>query len=59
FPTNHLLTIMDHFSSARLNMALTGPEGPCGITGDADPLYLVIIMPMKIMDDTLYQEEQV
>jgi DNA polymerase-3 subunit beta len=59
FPTNHLLTIFDHFSSARLTLALTGTEGPCGITGEEDPSYLVIIMPMKILDDTLYQEEQV
>jgi DNA polymerase-3 subunit beta len=59
FPTNNLLAIMEHFSSARLNLALTETEGPCGITGAEDPSYLVIIMPMKIIDDTLYQEEQV
>jgi DNA polymerase-3 subunit beta len=59
FPTNHLLAIFDHFSSPRLALALTDAEGPCGITGGEDPSYLVIIMPMKIIDDTLYQEEQV
>jgi DNA polymerase-3 subunit beta len=59
FPTNKLLTILEHFSSVRLTLALTGAEGPCGITGAEDPSYLVIIMPMKIIDDTLYQEEQV
>jgi DNA polymerase-3 subunit beta len=59
FPTNHLLTILDHFTSAKLNLALTDAEGPCGITCEEDPSYLVIIMPMKIIDDTLYHEEQV
>ena len=59
FPTNNLLTIMDHFSSAKLTMTFTGSEGPCGITGGEDAEYLVIIMPMKILDDTHYSEEQV
>jgi DNA polymerase-3 subunit beta len=59
FPTNNLLNIMEHFSSARLNLALTGAEGPCGITGKDDANYLVIIMPMKILDEVQYQEEQV
>ena len=59
FPTSNLLTIMDHFSSANLNLTFTGSEGPCGITGPDDADYLVIIMPMKILDDTHYSEEQV
>ena len=40
-------------------MTLTGPEGPCGITGQDDAEYLVIIMPMKILDDVNFSEEQV
>ena len=59
FPTNNLLSIMDHFSSPKLNLTFTGSEGPCGITGGDDAEYLVIIMPMKILDDTHYSEEQV
>ncbi|MDL2268335.1 DNA polymerase III subunit beta, partial [Desulfovibrio sp. OttesenSCG-928-G15] len=59
FPTSNLLTIMDHYNSSELSMVLTGTEGPCGITGTDDTDYLVIIMPMKIMDDIKLSEEQV
>lgn len=59
FPTNNLLTILDHFSSSELVMTLTGAEGPCGIMGQDDVEYLVIIMPMKILDDVNFSEEEV
>lgn len=59
FPTGNLLTILDHYNSKRLTMTLTGAEGPCGITGQDDTDYLVIIMPMKILDDINFSEEQV
>jgi DNA polymerase-3 subunit beta len=36
---------------------MTGSEGPCGITGDDDSDYLVIIMPMQIVEETYYSEE--
>ncbi len=59
FPTNNLLSILDHFASQKLTFTLTGAEGPCGIRGNDDAEYLVIIMPMKILDDTYLSEEQV
>ena len=59
FPTSNLLTIMERYASAKLTMTLTGAEGPCGITGSDDVDYLVIIMPMKILDDVNFSEEQV
>ncbi len=59
FPTRNLLDIMDHYQSAKLTMVLTGAEGPCGIKGSDDPDYTVIIMPMKIVEETYYQEEKV
>ena len=59
FPTSNLLTILDHFSSSDLTLTLTGAEGPCGIGGQDDPEYLVIIMPMKILDDVNFSEEEV
>ncbi len=59
FPTSNLLTIMDHFSSAELSFTLTGTEGPCGIHGKDDVSYLVIIMPMKILDDVNFNEEEI
>ena len=59
FPTRNLLEIMDHFRSEKLTMIMSGTEGPCGIKGSDDPEYTVIIMPMKIVDNTYYQEEKV
>ena len=59
FPTSNLLTIMEHYASAELTLTLTGAEGPCGISGANDVDYLVIIMPMKILDNVNFSEEQV
>ena len=59
FHTTNLQSIMEHFSSAKLNMVFTGMEGPCGITGPEDKDYKVIIMPMKIVENTQFTEEQV
>jgi DNA polymerase-3 subunit beta len=59
FPTSNLLSIMDHYASEKLLFTLTSAEGPCGITGADDAEYLVIIMPMKILDDVNFSEEQV
>ena len=59
FPTSNLLTILSHFTSSDLTISLTGTEGPCGITGQDDVEYLVIIMPMKILDDVNFSEEEV
>lgn len=59
FPTSNLLSIMDHYTSSKLLLTLTGNEGPCGIGGQEDPDYLVIIMPMKILEDVNFSEEQV
>lgn len=58
FPTRNLIEITGHFGSERLKLTLTGAEGPCGITGADDPDYLVIIMPMKIVEETYYSEEE-
>lgn len=59
FPTRNLLEIMDHYQSEKLTLILTGTEGPCGLRGADDPDYTVIIMPMKIVEETYYQEEKV
>ena len=57
FPTRNLIEIMSHFASKQISFVLTGSEGPCGVKGDEDPDYLVIIMPMKIVEETYYTEE--
>ena len=59
FPTKGLLEVLAHFTSKELAFVLTGAEGPCGVTGVEDPEYTVIIMPMKIVEETYYSEEEV
>lgn len=59
FPTRNLIEIISHYNSKGLKMLMSGSEGPCGIFGEEDPDYTVIIMPMKIVDDTYYSEESV
>jgi len=59
FPTKDLTDILGHFESPRVTMTLTGAEGPCGIVGENDASGLVIIMPMKIVEETYYSEEDI
>ncbi|WP_300158977.1 DNA polymerase III subunit beta [Solidesulfovibrio sp.] len=59
FPTKDIIDILGHFHSPRVTLTLTGAEGPCGITGDEDADCLVIIMPMKIVEETYYSEEDI
>ena len=59
FPTKDLIEVFNHFVSDEVKMVLTGSEGPCGITGKDDAEYTVIIMPMKIVEDAYYNEEEV
>ncbi len=57
FPSKDLLDIMNHFTSDQLTMTLTGTEGPCAIQGKNDPDYTVIVMPMKIAENSNYNDE--
>lgn len=57
FPTRDLMDILSHFHSTKVRFAMTGAEGPCGISGEDDQDYLVIVMPMKIVEETYYSEE--
>ena len=59
FPTRNLMDVFSHFISPRVDMTLTGPEGPCGIRGAEDPDYTVIIMPMKVSEAAYYSEDDV
>ncbi len=56
FPTRNLMDILNHFTSANVTFTFTGMEGPCGIRGMEDPDYTVIIMPMKIVEESYYEE---
>ncbi len=57
FPTRNLIEMLGHFASKNVTFTLTNSEGPCGVQGDEDPDYLTIIMPMKIVEETYYSEE--
>ena len=57
FPTRDLMEILGHFHSTKVRFTMTGAEGPCGIGGEDDSDYLVIVMPMKIVEETYYSEE--
>ena len=56
FPTKNLMEILTHYQSGELTLTLTGAEGPCGINGTEDPDYTVLIMPMKIAEESYYEE---
>ena len=56
FPTKNLMEILTHYQSGELTLPLTGAEGPCGINGTEDPDYTVLIMPMKIAEESYYEE---
>ncbi len=57
FPTKNLLEIFSHYDSPQVTLTLTGEEGPCGITGEDDPGYTVLIMPMKMTQEEYYSED--
>ncbi|MDR2726466.1 MAG: DNA polymerase III subunit beta [Deltaproteobacteria bacterium] len=57
FPTRNMMEILAHYQSERLNLTLTGAEGPCGINGPDDADYTVLIMPMKIADQQYYEPD--
>lgn len=59
FPTRNLIELLTHYQSDSLTFTMTASEGPCGISGAQDAEYSVIIMPMKIMEQTYYSEEEV
>lgn len=57
FPTRNLQEIFTHFVSGDIEMRMTGAEGPCGVYGNEDFDYIVIIMPMKVSESSYYTEE--
>jgi DNA polymerase-3 subunit beta len=57
FPTRNLIEILSHYASQEVTLILTGAEAPCGVSGDKDQNYNVIIMPMMIQEETYYAEE--
>jgi len=58
FPTKNMMEIFSHYASATLKLTLTSEEGPCGIVGDEDPGYTVLLMPMKVAQQDYYEEDK-
>ncbi|MDR1659223.1 MAG: DNA polymerase III subunit beta [Desulfovibrio sp.] len=59
FHTRHLLNVIGHFVSVSVELTMTDQEGPCGVRGKEDQEYVVLIMPMKIVEEAYYSEEGV
>lgn len=57
FPTKHMMEILTRYASPRLTLTLTSETGPCGISGEADSGYLVLLMPMQVAEQPYYEEE--
>lgn len=57
FPTKNLMEILTHYQSGDVTLTLTTTEGPCGVNGEEDSNYTVLIMPMKIAEQNYYSEE--
>lgn len=58
FPNKSLVEILGHFNSPKIEYLFTGEEEACGIRGAEDPGYLVIIMPMRVMDSAVYEDSE-
>lgn len=58
FPTKNLLDILSHYTSEKITFTITGTETPCGISGEQDVQYTVIIMPIKMATVSIYAEEE-
>ncbi len=56
FPTRNLIDIIGHYKSEEIIFTFTGVESPCGVSGEQDNDYTVIIMPMKIASTNMYDE---
>lgn len=57
FPTKNMMDILTRFVSSTLRLTITSDIGPCGINGDDDPGYTVLLMPMQVAEQTYYSEE--
>lgn len=57
FPNKNLTEILGHFTSTDIEYFFTGEEEACGIKGSEDPGYLVILMPMRVVENVSYAED--
>jgi DNA polymerase-3 subunit beta len=59
FPTKNLIEVLHHFESDLIRFEFTKNDGPCKVSGDEDPGYVVVIMPVEIKEETYYTDEVV
>ena len=52
FKTKELMSVLDHFHSKDIRFNITDEVGPCGIDGNGDQFYTVIIMPIQTVENT-------
>ncbi|MFP4083475.1 MAG: DNA polymerase III subunit beta [Desulfonatronovibrio sp.] len=58
FNIKNMLDILGNFHSEEISISLAGQVRPCKITGELDPNYFVITMPVQIKEETYYTEEE-
>ncbi|MFO7816141.1 MAG: DNA polymerase III subunit beta [Thermodesulfobacteriota bacterium] len=57
--TRHIISILNHFDSEKITFSLSDKSDPCFISGEDDPGYTCITMPITIEEETYYTEEEV
>ncbi len=56
FATRQIRDILENFISEKVTFCITGTESPCGVTGEQDVNYNVIVMPVKIAQTSVYDD---
>lgn len=58
FPPKPLIKILEHFTSESVTVDMTSDIGPCRMSGDEDPGYVAVFMPMQLTESAYYREEE-
>ncbi len=56
FATRQIRDILENLISEEVSFCFTGVESPCGVTGEQDVNYNVIVMPIKIAQTSIYED---
>lgn len=57
FVTRTLLDMLSHLPGDEIVIKMAGPDGPCCFISESDKDYYIIAMPMQVVSDSYYQEE--
>ena len=58
FITRGLVELLSRLGEDKLTMKIASENGPCSFQTDDDKNYVVIAMPVHIVDDAYYSEEE-